>query len=480
MCKTWLLPLALAPLFIACGSLTQHERHQYVMVRSNPPGATIYYRGKNVGTTPAFIEIRRENYSALEVGFANEKKLVGMPSKYRWNVFWYNFAWLPFAPVGWTVDLITGGAWKLSDPKVVELDEKLRPKAAPSSNLVAIAPPKAENSDLSDEAAQLWSERLTKYYPSLRFVPYKQSLSEFTSNGYDYDGRPGREDEYEIFGRLKINDVFESEFKETDQGVELFGRFRNVFSGNTSQENKLTAVPTLNKEETPWQERWKSFIHLVPNTLGIEWSTSDTQVESDKHIYKASSVGNNAGVEAVFPYLSAISLTRVQSPRLNRTGRFNFDFVPTVRFSYKRIEFPDFVPFRNTEFVYSQIGIGLGPEIGWVWGPNYVYLNLIPIWAWHRLAWYNGDNLRVSSLGAVTLRNEIGYLYFFNRNFSGRVFSKTTATPPQMWNSAVQDLAPGSPDVSTGTDFSVGIMFAYTMAPQRKMHTWNVKSEKPN
>lgn len=465
-------------IFCGCGSLTHRARHQYVLVQSNPSGATVYEKGKYLGTTPAFVEVRRAKDAELTVGFSDEQKRVRLDTRYRWNSFWSNLIWLTFAPVGWVVDLATGGANTLSDPPTVKMEKPH--KVTKQIPVAAIAPPQSMSLARTDDAGTIWSEKLPLYYPNVRFVPYKSSLGEFTVYGYDYNSRPSRETEYELFGRLDADEVFESEFRETDSGIELYGRFRNVFTGAKTKEHKLTAAPWGPNERRPWHERWNRFFHLIPNTVGIELSSNDTNIETNENgkmtTYKGKPAGRPTGIAQLFPLFSALSITRQEPPRMDGAGKFTFAFVPAVRVSFKRVEFPDFTAIQGYDFSYMQLGAGIGPEGGYQWGPHYVYLNIIPIWAWHRLAWAN-EGLHLASIGAITIRGELGYLYFLNQNYSFRLFTKSTQTPPQIWNSAIQNIAPGAPKIDSGVDVSAGLLFAYTFAPRRKLRQWTADSK---
>jgi hypothetical protein len=465
-------------IFCGCGSLTRHARHQYILVRSNPPGADIYYEGEKLGTTPAFVDIRRQDLNKIKLRFPDQTKEVEIESKYRWDAFWSNFAFVYFAPVGWVVDAITGGSRAMQDPDIAQISTHHAGRDRPRKQLVAIAPPKAYSADLADEAGTIWNERLPLYYKDTTFLPYKSTLGEFSSHGWDYDSRPDRKTEYELFGRTHVDDVFESEFKETDQGVELFGHFRNVYSDVKGKDHRLSAVPWQTKfgQAAPLTERWKTFFRLIPNTVGIELSTSDTTLDTGSGNFQGKPDSDAGGFSKVLPLLSAISITSQLPPRMDRVGHFTFDFVPTLRISYKRIEFPLFTQIQGYEFSYLQLGGGLGPEVGWQWGHNYIYLNYIPIWAWHRLSWSNNDAVHVSSIGRITMRTEFGYLYFISQNFSAKLFGKSTATPPQIWNSAIQDISPGAPQVGSSNDLSAGLMFAFTFTPKRDIRHWAVSS----
>jgi hypothetical protein len=454
-----------------CGSMTRHERHQFILVRSNPSGADIYYHGEKVGKTPAFVEVRRSKLDSIQL--MDEQRVVNLPieSRYRWDgSFWTNLVFFYFAPVGWGVDFITGSAWNMNDPQIPKLH---MPEQPPQKTFAAIAPPEAYSADISDEGGLVWQRYLRARYPDLTILPYREKVDEFTTHGYDFDSKPGKKSEHEIFGRLGVSDVFESEFKDTDNGIELSGRFRNVFSGKQGPVETIKAQPT--QEDDTWVERFKSYIHLIPNTIGYEFSKSDVQLTDASGTHHSTTTHDNTFWGQLMPYLGSINITSQILPRRESSGKFRFEFVPTLRASYRRLEFPSLDSIEGNEFSYLTIGVGIGPEIGWQWGPNYIYLNYIPIYGWHRLAWKsNNDEIKVSSIGEFTLRGEAGYLYYLTDRFSARAYIKSTTTPSRIWNTAIQDLAPGSPSVSSSTDVNFGLLFGYTWEPRREISKWKI------
>jgi hypothetical protein len=468
------LSVALGILLTACGSLTVRDRNQFVLIQSSPPGADIFYQGKKVGVTPAFVEIRRSKNASVQLIDGHSVVNVPIETTYRWDgSFWPNFVFLYFAPAGWFVDYGTGSSWNFADPTIPRL-QYLTPH--PRTHMLgAIAPPQAASIELSDEGALLWEQHLKTRYPNLEIIPYQAKLDEFTSHGYDFDSNPGARTEHELFGRLSVDEVFESESRETETGIELRGHFRNVFTGAKGPEEIVHAAPS--PENMTFLEKFNSFVHLVPNTVGLEYNfQSETQLSQNNTTYHSQSTHGSDFISQAAPYLSAIALTRQTPPRREAAGKFRFEFVPAVRASYRQMTFPAFTPIAQNEFTYLTIGAGIGPEGGWQWGPNYIYANLIPIFGWHRLAWRTEEGLSIYDVGAITLRSEIGYLYFLTDNFSFRFFGKNTSTPSSIWNRAVQDIAPGSPDVTAGTDFSAGFTFGFTWEPKREIHKWKISN----
>ena len=108
-----------------CASLTYESLHQYVLVRSEPEGADIYSGDEKVGVTPAYIEIHRATRAELTLKTSIESKNLSLKSRYRWeSSFWPNFVFVTFAPLGWAMDLVSGGAWQMLNPEVTAIRMK--------------------------------------------------------------------------------------------------------------------------------------------------------------------------------------------------------------------------------------------------------------------------------------------------------------------------------------------------------------------
>ena len=118
--------LFLVALFMgACASLDASDYRQTVLVNSSPPGATIYERGKKIGTTPEYVRVRRRHHPELTLDFGSGiTRNLDLKTHYRWgDSFGADFLFLEFAPVAWGVDWATGNIWRLDDPAEAEAPE---------------------------------------------------------------------------------------------------------------------------------------------------------------------------------------------------------------------------------------------------------------------------------------------------------------------------------------------------------------------
>ncbi|MGE3682095.1 MAG: PEGA domain-containing protein [Bdellovibrionales bacterium] len=465
----------------ACTSVTRHGRNQHVLVRSEPPGAIIFVDGEKKGKTPAFVEVRRGRSRELKLVHGHQEKTVKLNSRYRWgDSFFSNFIFVYFAPIGWVTDLTTGSAWSFRDPGPVPFPGVKGKQVAGVSEgpmNIAIAPPQADTPSVSDQVGKLWQDVLPAHMnQEVSVRPYLRTLPTFVKNGYDYDHRPDKEEENKLFAELEVNKVFESEAVEEDKTYELNGSIRDVYSGEVIKLPPMQATPPANTDASSWFASYQDWLHFVPNTPGLEWSSSDTELRrgGDSN-HKATAVYDDSFFSQAQPFLSALNLTRLQPPRRQSGYIFRFQFVPAVRIAYSQIEFSDFQEISTTTFQYLRISAGLGPELGWHYRANYFYFNFIPMLGWHQLRWRSRQGVEEISRGALTTRSELGYRYFLNDHWSLNLFTKTMSSPSGLWNTAIQRVNAAAPQVESGVDISGGIGVGYTFGPSMESRHWRLR-----
>lgn len=468
------LTIAAVAAISGCASLSDESRHQYLLLRSQPEGARVYVNGRLVGTTPTYVELRRSRRAEVTLKRGSESKTITIDSAYGWKrSFWSNFVLLAYAPVGWAIDLAIGSAWQMEDPAPLAFSDASGPveKRVPK---IAIAPPQSAYLKTSDEAGQFWYKQLVQEKSSAGVLPYEQTLAQFTSRGFDFDRRPDREQEHQIFGQLGVDKVFESEVTETKSGVHLHGYFRDVYTDEKEDARALSIARNRrhSDETASWFEQWKDYYFFVPNTIGVEWATRNLEISRGDTNYM-SQPDNASGLGNQMIYLlSAIDVRHLDSPRRMASGRFRFAFTPALRFSSRYVRFPDFQLFGQNKFRYTVIEGGVGPEMGWQSGAHYFYFDCIPMVGWHQLAWNGNSEMR--STTAFSWRAEVGYLYFLTQAFSVRLFAMATTQPSALWDAAAQSISPGTAPLSSATYGSAGLTFSYSFEPERNIQAWTV------
>lgn len=462
-----------ALLLSACASTTHESRHQYVYIQSEPPGATILDRKRKLGTTPALVYLRRDKAYELELEANNERQKLNLDSKYRWtSSFLMNIFLGGWAPLGWAVDYATGAAWDFQDPAPLPFSGTSVSTRTPPS-VVALAPPLAESFALSDEAAQYWEQRLPRLYPKAKILPYQSTLRTFQELGYEHDTRPTDPQRYrKLIHELGVQQVFFSEARPDNTQILLKGERRDLTGAvlEAPSEVKLKAETTLSKDFG--FESHHQWIQIFPNTVGVEFSSTQTRLGDGTKSYLGyeTTDGRHSGLRTSLSYLQALTLARLQTPRMDGLARWKFQFTPAVRFSYKKIFFPEFEKLADVNFDYVQLGAGWGPEFGWQSGRHYIYVKVVPLWTYYQIEWRQpGGEAQSMALGTLETNSELGYLFFFNDRMSLRTFSKTASTGGQLWNSVSQKINPTTPKLTYSGESYFGVAIGYTFDVRSRM-----------
>lgn len=457
-----LLALAItAKLISGCASLDDRRRHQYVLVQSAPPGATIFDKDQNLGNTPAIVRLRRQKNYDLKLQHNEQEKLISLDTRYSWDgSFWPNMVWFGFAPYAWVTDIITGGAWKFVDPEIVEFSKTANSK--PIRHRIAIVPPLSESFKLSEEMARAWEHKLKERYPRDQIVPFKDSLVLFQNNGYDYEER-GNSDQNlrHVMVQLKADQIF---FPEPQQkgGNDLQGELKDL-GGNVLHKEKITGSHSYLSQKHKIVYTPTGWAQFIPNTVGLEFSNTRISLSEELQSYPGEETGRTSSWGQIYSYLQAITLSRLQPPRFDRQPRWRIMFTPGARFSYKTVFFPTFTKLANVEFDHLQLGAGIGPEFGYQSGKHYTYLKITALMNYFRIDWNQpGGGHESMSLGALGTQVEFGYLYFFNNQMSLRLFSKAIALNTDMWNSVAQKVNPTIPKLTSSSDSYSGLAIGYT------------------
>lgn len=462
--------LVFSVFLFGCASVTERRRHQYVLVQSDPPGAEIISSGRVVGATPGLVYLRRDKQASVNLKLGQESQTVKLDTKYRWSeAFWGNFWLLSMAPVGWIVDYFSGSAWTYKDPETVKFKGQGPGKLTPP--VMLLAPPLAETSAMSDEAAIYWDKRLREIYPKVKLLPYKETLSTFQEAGYEYDDRPSDlQREREVLYKSKANQIFLSEVKGRDQQYDLQGQRRNLEGQDLDRRTSDVTVSPGNYWEGSWAERIEDVVQIIPNTIGIELSNTSTSLSDGQQDYRSSETGDRNFWTDTLTYLQALTITRQQPPRLDGVGRWKFLFTPAGTLSYKKIFFPEFDKLTMVDFQYLNFGLGLGPEGGWQSGKHYYYARLIPLWTFSQIEWDQpGGSSEKMAAGSIDLQFEFGYLYFLNDHISLRLFGKSSSTNTSLWNSVAQKINPTTPNLESVSNSYVGVSLGYTFTTRPRL-----------
>ena len=459
-----------------CATILTEGSKQGVLVKSDPPGADILVEGELVGRTPAYVLLPRQQSTqslVLESTPGHKTYVVPIESKYRWGMsFWRNFIFLYGAPIGWGVDLLTGRAWKLENPEVVELQgPQMSPgrlsrwTLAPERPLrVAIAPPQAPTLELSDELGRMIEKNLREDKPEIQVLNYDDTLKYFINRDYDFNNLPNAEELATLYAELRVDFIYHSEIIEGDGRQRLHGIAVSVTGAERSWSQDYGMGPLGHKLDAPvpWYHKTTGASQSIPNTPFVEFGARGMGLTVNGGQVAAHGAGDLSWQEELGEILVAVGLTRLTPPRSERRSYLRFQFAPSLRLNYNRIYFPDLPIVRHTEFRYFQIGGGIGPEGGVQMGSHYIYMNFVPFVTYNLLSWSTGGKGRESRTGSFSLRLEIGYTYFMTKRWSLRLFTRSTTVDARSFARAFDELAPDRYKVETGNDFSTGISIGYT------------------
>jgi hypothetical protein len=454
---------------VGCASMSYYGSYQPVLVRSEPPGATIMVDGKEVGRTPRYVLVRNRKHPTIDLQNGTSAKEITLDTKYRWDSFFSNFAFLIYAPVGWGIDLLSGKAWNIADSPVVEfktsdqvknIGKRPKSKAEPKEPLgVAIAPPRADSLSISDTSAKSLEQQIPLLLKNISVRPYESTLPIFIAHGYDFDSPISEANRRDLYYALGVDAIYESEVSVRGNFMTLDGKLRNVYNGETSSPEQL-------KTYSPDIESSKSYLsqlyhRLIPNNLGIDFVTEKLQVTQGSQTYLLEPAPENRWWEQGLQYITAIDISNLPPRRESHSFRALWGFVPSLRFSRKRVFLSGAPSDDNQVFSRLLASSGYGIEGGIQIARHYFYADLIPLLYWSQISWKkDGQDFSTTDTG-LGLEAEFGYLYFIGSHWNARLFTRSVTEDSPGWAEALSNsLSRANGDVSVTTQM-VGVTLAY-------------------
>lgn len=423
-------------LITGCASIRDGSE-QYLIISDRYRGASIYHAGKNLGQAPKVIKLSRWSRSPIELKLNDKHRLIPIDSSYRWTgSFARNLIFFSLAPFGMAYDLVSGAAFNLRLRESVG-DASLKGlKTSDAQDISAIAPPLADSMALSDSAGEALETELKKSSTKEKLLSFRATKSTFVEEGYDFDEDLPDSSRAALYGRLGINHVYESVVDESGDKVVLSSRKRGVFD---QSEHKASTL-ILDAEKSP-SEIPSAWLSLIPNAIGVDFSNSKIRIDDPlgkEHYFR--DVPNNEWWETGIQYLSSVYIGNIPELRKGRKARFNFQFSPLISASYKEVLGPDLPTLtaeeRDTTYTRARIGGGLGPELGYQVGRNYVYLNLIPVFYWSQLTWKSDSDSGSVSAFNFTIASEIGYLWAYDQEWTVKLFVRSLPEHAALWKEA--------------------------------------------
>ena len=468
--STWerIATLSVLLLLEACTTFGGHT--QRMKIATEPEGAEIIYNGKDMGKTPAFVDIRRakESYITLEhPGYATLNR--GLSSTYRWgDSFAANFAWFFWGqPVASTIDLLTDTCWEYDRLGVIPLGTStfIPPKLRPE--IIAIAPPDARFELLSDEIGLRLQKDAASRFPGSQIFPFGQTHSIFQSYSYTNSDKPDADNIDNLYDHLKATHVLASEVQKEKDGVSVKTTLVDIYTDQrTPAFTEYIPSSELKNSEASAKNFVAGLLDSVPNLFTIDLDTPSSNIDIETASGTNTFLGVSNPSNDFIQYMSTLGIRSVRPPKVVHGVKGVFRFVPALTFTYDQFQFVNSVngganPFSGYTFDWYTFYAGFGPEGGLDTNIGYFYLDLIPAYA---LNWITGSgNGQQSSVRTTdfTLDAELGYQMFASSRINIRLFVRSLNVPNDAFNNLLPGLTGQSVSVSSATRNLAGLSVGY-------------------
>lgn len=442
--RIFLFPVAVVFLLLqtACTTLSEGS-FQIIRVDSASPGVKVVVDGKPKGVTPGYFEVRRSRSPQIVVG----EKEIPIPTNYRWSrSFWSGLVFFAYAPIAWLTDLASGTAWDLDDVRVGEANVA-SPKNTPS--IVAIAPPRADSAEISDNAGSRLYEKLKETLGSSQVLNYQMTLPKFLENDYVFDIHSSdRGQSRRLYRELGADRIYESTVTEENDQLFLKANELNVVTGEKKAGPKILLSEAEISRKIPGTSvtigtAWWS--RLLPNTLGIDVVDERLQIElaSTGLVYELRPVNTEEWWATGLRYISSINISNTPDRRREFGSKWIFSAVPALRVSRRNVKATDlpippgsFVE-RDPEFTRWIVSGGYGLQIGYLSGRHYVYLDMIPTFSWNQVSWRQNSMFQSATRTAMGSQTEFGYTYIWGSNWLLKLFSRSQLEVTEVWKDAL-------------------------------------------
>lgn len=445
-----ILPLAVL-LLCSCASL--RGTRQRVKVASTPSGAEIFQESEKLGTTPAFIELKRKKRNLIVLRKPGHADMsVSLETEYRWGgSFASNLIWLSpvFIGAGVGIDLWTGAAWDYSPLRVLRWD---RSRALEPTVLkrVAVAPPQAPNEMLSDELGELVEARARKLYAKAEVSPFGETVNRFARYSYFHQSVTPSDYRDDLYYALGASHIVETDAEVGESEVVLRSRLVDVFTDEVfeSFETRVKRSDVHALNEDFFKSQLRSVVSLAPNTIAFNFSQSNVNIDEKNQIRADQYRSRHLRSDGILSVLSGFSLKSVKSSEVMKKWKATFRFVPSIVLGYNQFVFERHVnnELDGVRYQWYQVSAGFGPELGLETPAGLVYFDVIPALGASVVTWSkNGE--RTDARGTVSVEVELGYLVFISENVNLRFYVNTIGSNMEQWNSILT--------TSTGRDIKV-------------------------
>lgn len=478
----WLLVVGLASGLVGCASMTGEGSSQVILVRSTPPGASIYVDGQKVGQTPDLVELRRSFSPNIELATSSGRQKVDVETKYRWGrSFGRNFIFITYAWVGWFVDILTGAAWDVKDvnssvDKLSEADLR-NPKPVRRPSEIVVAPPRSSSVAMSDEGGRALVKTLAEKNETGSAVrPYDQTLRFFDE--YEYGSKEVSRHR-RMLNELKADYVYESYVESGDDGWILKSEAKEIYgvgrkSGPSIRLRRDAEGPRVFGVGFGLQPWWS---RILPDTVGLDFVNEKLSVMLAGREYAFDTVHGDEWWATGLRYLSSINISSTPDRRREYGSRWEFSAVPSIRLSRRQVKIANLPPPSNGTFIEREpqflrwhVSGGYGLEIGYLFGRHYVYLDIIPMLGWGQISWRQDGGDRSATRTGVTVLTELGYTYVFDSSWLIRLFSRGQTENHELWSDAFAARLGDEYRTNSANGVLSGLTIAYRFDTDRYTH----------
>ncbi|MDZ4081523.1 MAG: hypothetical protein U1E10_01185, partial [Bdellovibrionales bacterium] len=447
--RTLIFTFATAVLLLqsACTTLSEGS-FQVIRVESPSPGLKVVVDGKQKGVTPGYFEVRRGHSPKIFVG----DREIPVATSYRWSrSFWSGLVFFAYAPIAWLTDLGTGTAWDLDDVRVggANVDSANMRDANRAPPVIAIAPPRADSAEISDNAGSRLYEKLKETLGGSQVLNYRATLPKFLENDYVFDIHSSdRGQSRRLYRELGADRIYESTVTEENDQLFLMANELNVVTGEKKAGPKILLSDAEISRKIPGTSvtigtAWWS--RLLPNTLGIDVVDERLQIElaSTGLVYELRPVNTEDWWATGLRYISSINISNTPDRRREFGSKWIFSAVPALRVSRRNVKATDLpIPSgsfveRDPEFTRWIVSGGYGLQIGYLSGRHYVYLDLIPTFSWNQVSWRQNSMFQSATRTAMGSQTEFGYTYIWGSDWLLKLFSRSQLEVTEVWKDAL-------------------------------------------
>lgn len=441
-------------LLFSSSCATLRGSKQRIKIASQPTGAVVFFNGKELGTSPTFIELPRQKKAKLTLLFPNgEARDYPLITSYRWgDSFFSNLLWAVVgAPVAISIDLLTGSAWEydpitpiaipgaylksaeVTSGKKLDADKSAHPVFEPRT--IAIAPPQQDYEYLSDELGVKLETEIKTRYPSDKIQGFQKTRPIFNSFSYNQARKVSTVYRDKLYYELGASHILETTTERRPTGVFIESKLIDIYSGEVVDSfSQLVLNPSLKSMSSgSIFETASSLISIVPNTFFFDITDSSLlfyQNSVKGAVYEPDSEKSDSALTL----LTSFALRNSRSPKMDELHGV-FRLIPDLNFYYDKFHFnrQGQNNLEGMRFSWLSVAVGFGPELGLDTPMGYFYLQLIPSVAMSWITSSVGD----SSIPTFELNTELGYSIFLSQRIVVRLFSRAITGSARQWSNVL-------------------------------------------